>query len=322
MRKLLSRYIGKSIAIFLIVFTACEDGEEIFDQIRGAEQRGAILRTVNLISNELPIGVADAGFTVELEVQDQQDGALLSELDVFVGFNDNTVPDGGTDLDVAESLFSTIPASSFTTGEFGLPRTMVDIPLSEMLSFTGIQETDLFGGDQFTVRFDLNLTDGRTFSNDDNSGTITGSYFSSPFLYTPTVVCPVGEDQFVGTYVVTQVVPGIFASNTWGDGVELELTIGETSTQRVFEAVYLPDFGIGNGPAAFAFDLVCEGVIPIATQGSGLQCASGITLGPPRDGVFGSYDPFDDSTFTIIFRDDESDDCGGGLDATVRLTKV
>ena len=319
MRKILSRYIGRSIAICLIVFTACEDGEEIFDHIRAAEQRGAILRTVNLISNELPIGVADAGFAVELEVQDQQNGDLLSSLDVYVGFSDNTVPDGGTDQDVAETLFSSIPASSFTTGEFGLPRTMVDITLSEMLSFTGVQEADLFGGDQFTVRFELNLTDGRSFSNDDNSGTITGSYFNSPFLYTPTVICPVNEDQFVGTYMIEQLSPGNFG-DVWGN-VAVELSIGETSTQRVFSAVYLPQFGIGNGPAEFVFELICESVEVPAAQGSGLQCSSGITLGPVTSIAKGTYDPFDDSVFTIAFLEDESADCGGSSEVTVRLTK-
>ena len=309
-----------SILAPLALITSCEDGDKVFDQIIENEQRGAILRTVNLISNELPIGVADAGFSAELEVQDQENGALLESLDVFVGFRDNTVPDGGTDLDVAEALWGNIPASAFEIGEFGLPRTTVSVPLTELLSFTGVNEADLFGGDQFTIRFELKLTDGRSFSNDDNTGTLTGSFFSSPFLYTPTVICPVGEDQFVGTYVINDVTGGVFGT-VWGDGTVVELTIGETSTQRVFEAVYLPQFAIGNGPRAFAFDLICEGVNVPAAQGSGLQCSAGITFGPPVAAASGTYDQFDDSSFTITFREDESDDCGGGADVTVRLTR-
>ena len=239
----------------LALVTSCEDGETVFDEIIANEQRGAVLRTVNLISNELPIGVADAGFSAELEVQDKENGGLLESLDVFVGFRDNTVPEGGTDLDVAEALWGNIPASAFSIGEFGLPRTTVSVPLTELLAFTGVDEADLFGGDQFTIRFVLNLTDGRSFSNDDNTGTLTGSFFASPFLYTPTVICPVAEDQFVGTYVINDVTGGVFGT-VWGDGTVVELSIGETSTQRVFEAVYLPQFAIGNGPAAFAFDLI------------------------------------------------------------------
>ncbi len=304
----------------LALITSCEDGDKVFDQIIENEQRGAILRTVNLISNELPIGVADASFSAELEVQDQENGGLLESLDVFVGFRDNTVDAGAPDLDVPEALWGNIPASAFEIGEFGLPRTTVSVPLTELLSFTGVNEADLFGGDQFTIRFELKLTDGRSFSNDDNTGTLTGSFFSSPFLYTPTVICPVGDEQFVGTYVINDVTGGVFGT-IWGDGTVVELSIGETSTQRVFEAVYLPQFAIGNGPAAFAFDLICEGVVVPAGQGSGLQCSGGITLGPPVAADNGTYDPFDDSSFTITFREDEADDCGGGVDATVRLTR-
>ncbi|MET1260313.1 hypothetical protein ABV409_13270 [Flagellimonas sp. DF-77] len=322
MKRIIKNILGFASLASVLMFTACEDGDTVFDTIIDAEQRGAILRTVNLISNELPIGVADAGFSVEVEVQDQANGNNVNNIEVFVGYRDNTVAEGGTDLDVAESLFTTIPSSEFTIGEFGLPRTSFAVTLVEMLSFTGVSEDDLFGGDQFTVRFELVLNDGRRFSFADNSGTLTGSFFSSPFLYTPTVVCPVGAEQFVGDYVVNQVVPGIFSSNTWGDGTTVTLAIGETSTQRVFEAVYLPDFGIGNGPRAFAFDLVCESVNPIASQASGLQCSGGITLGPPIDAAPGTYDPFDDSVFNIVLRDDESDDCGGGVDAEVTLTKV
>ena len=53
-----------------------------------------------------------------------------------------------------------------------------------------IDNSDVDGSDQFTIRFELVLTDGRRYSFADNTGTLTGSFFSSPFLYTATVVCP------------------------------------------------------------------------------------------------------------------------------------
>ena len=185
-----NKTLGVLLGAIVLLFTACEEGDEIFDQIRGAEQRGAILRTVNIISDEIPIGQSDSFFGVDLEVQDQQMGGLLGSLEAYVAFNDNTVEPGGQDKSVSEVLESTIPASSFTTGEFGLPRASYMITLPEILSTLGLAEADVDGGDVFTVRFELVLTDGRSFSNDDNSGTITGSYFSSPFLYNATVVCP------------------------------------------------------------------------------------------------------------------------------------
>ena len=325
----MKKIVRNLFAISSIFFIgSCEDSDKVFDQVTSDVTRGAVLRTVNLISNELPIGIADAGFSAQLEVQEQtDDNGEVTSVEVYVGFNDNTVEAGANDLDVAEGLIATLPASDFTIGEFGLPRFDYSISLTEMLAFTGVNELDLFGGDQFTVRFELVMSDGRRFTNTDNSGTLTGNFFSSPFLYTPTVVCFVGAEQFIGDYSVTQVVPGIFASNTWGNGTTVTLSVGETSVQRVFEAVYLPEFGIGNGPRAFAFDLICGNIDVPSGQASGLQCVGGITFGPP-EATRGTYSvdatliADDDSSFNIVFRDDESDDCGGGVDAEVQLTKL
>ena len=185
-----NKSLGVILGAVILLFTACAEGDEVFDQIVAAEQRGAIIRTLSVISNELPIGQSDSFFGVDLEVQDQQNGGLLGSVEVFLSFADNTVEPGGTDKSASEAMVATIPAADFTTGEFGLPRTSYSITLPEMLSSLGLAESDVDGGDVFSIRLELVLTDGRRFSNDDNSGTITGSYFSSPFLYSATVVCP------------------------------------------------------------------------------------------------------------------------------------
>lgn len=181
--------LGVALGALALLLTACAEGDEVFDQIVAAEQRGAILRTINVVSDELPIGNSDSFFGVDLEVQDQQNGDLLSALEVYLSFTDNTV-EGGDDKSKAEVLAESVPASDFADGEFGLPRTSYSITLPEMLSALALPDADVDGSDVFSIRFELVLTDGRTFSNDDNSGTITGSYFSSPFLYSATVVCP------------------------------------------------------------------------------------------------------------------------------------
>ena len=225
-----NKIIGSLMALMVVGFVGCEDGNEIFDQIQANVQRGAVLRTVDYpdAAQEIPIGSSDYNFEVTLEEQDQQGGDLLASVDVFVGFRDNTVEPGAEDLDKAEVLFSNIPASAFSAGEFGLPRTTFSATLSELLAAVGLQEDDIFqtGGDQFTIRFELVLTDGRRFSNDDNSGTITGSFFSSPFLYVPVVVCP-PQAPTPGTWMIEM-------QDSFGDGwngASLDITVdGETTS--------------------------------------------------------------------------------------------
>lgn len=177
-------------SLMVISFTACEDGEEVFDEIQANVERGAVLRTVNVISDEIPIGNADSNFAVDLEIQDQENGALVQSVEVWVGFRDNSVEDGATDFSADEVLAETLDASTFTIGEFGLPRFSYSITLPELVAALPISDSNVDGSDQFTIRFELVLVDGRRFSFADNSGTLTGSFFSSPFLYTATVVCP------------------------------------------------------------------------------------------------------------------------------------
>ena len=190
MKKFVTKYFKSLLAGALLVLVACEEGDKPFDFIQENVQRGAVLRTINVISDEIPIGNNDSNFSVEVEIQDQENGKLVQAVEVYIGFRDNTVADGETDLDTDEVLVETLDPSTFTIGEFGLPRTTYTITLPEMVAALPISNSDVDGADQFTIRFELVLVDGRRFSFADNSGTLTGSFFSSPFLYTATVVCP------------------------------------------------------------------------------------------------------------------------------------
>jgi hypothetical protein len=177
------------LAVASLMFTSCDEGDAVVDSVTSNTSRGAILRTINIVSNELPIGVADGFFGVDLEIQSENDGKLVSSVDVYASFRDNT-PDNGKGETTPESMVENIATTGFEIGEFGLPRFSYEVTLPTLLSATGVPESDIDGGDQFRVRFELVLTDGRRFSFDQNSGTLTGSYFSSPFLYSATIVCP------------------------------------------------------------------------------------------------------------------------------------
>ncbi len=225
------KYINIKYALFFalmaIVMVSCTESDKVFDQIIDAEQRGAILRQTNVISNSVLTSegslVDGQQFAVELEYQDTEDGSLLSEMDVFLAFVDNT--EDMVDNSQAEILFETIPASSFSGGDRGLPTFSYTATAEQMLTALGMNDSQLGGGgDQFVVRFELALTDGRRFSAAQNSGTITGSYFASPFTNFITVVCEPPAPT-PGTWtVVTQ--------DSYGDdwnGASLTILLDETN---------------------------------------------------------------------------------------------
>lgn len=320
MKKIVRNYLGfASLASMLFIGASCEDGDQVFDDIRSNETRGAVLRTVNLSSNELPIGDATANFTVELEIQDQENGTLVDNVEIYIGFNDNT-DNVGPGTDVEEQLFATVNKSAFTIGEFGLPRFEFSTLLSDMLSFVGRNDSDITGGDNFPIRFELVLNDGRRYTNTDNSGTLTGSFFSSPFLYTPLVICPVPETYLTGQYSITQTLGS--APFGIGDGfTQSPVEVVANGTNRTIAFAYDPG-GFGSG-YTFSFDLVCGEIQGFSgTIDSGSLGCDGSSIGQTGVGVV-PYDLADDSSFTINFEDFNPDGgCGGTYAATIILDKL
>jgi len=322
MKKYIKHLIFSALAIG---FFSCDDGDEQVDTLLDTVERGAILRTVQVFSNEFPIGQTDAAFSIEIEEQDQEDGALLESVDIFLTYEDGSADDGDSSGGITDEVFfGNIPASDFTTGEFGLPRTMLTITFSEMLALVNLTDDQTFGGDTFRTRLVLNLTDGRSFTNSDVNGNVaSGSFFLSPFQYTTPVVCPVGETEFIGDYTLENITAVDFG-NLYAEGQTVTLSQpGEISVERQFSAVVLEDLGIGQDPDPFTFQLVCVVVVPDENQGTGLACGGNLDIGPPIGDISGMYITGDDSVFEIVIGYNESGaaTCAVGSDAVIRLTR-
>lgn len=299
--KKLSKYFF--IGILALGLGSCDDDEEnITVVVQDTVETGAVLRTIQIISNELPIGL-DAGFSVEIEEQDEFGGDLLQSVDVFATFADNSPDDGDTTgANFNEFSLGTIDASAFTDGPFGLPRTTLSYSSDVLNAGAGVTPDQLFGGDTYTVRLSLNLTDGRVFSVNNAGGIITGGFFNSPFQYTVTVTCPVDAAYAIGNYaleVTTGVFPDFGATQDFTEAV-YSMTAGTGDTERILNDVpFLPEFGDFVGP--INFNLVCgQTILPNQALGGGVGCGGAIE-GDSMGTDFGTYDPNDDSVITLGF---------------------
>jgi hypothetical protein len=205
-----------SVAIFMV---ACQESDNAIDAVFDGTTKGAIIRTVSLNSGEFNSYDLNSAFDVDIEVQDEQNGGLMEKVNVYLGFK-------GTEV-----LATSLTASSFTTGPFGLPRANIRVTLSEAVSALGLSSSQYTGGDALPVRLELVLTDGRVFSGDDASGSLQGSYFSSPFKYNTVIKC-----------IPTSAVPGIYTIamvDSYGDGwngASVDVTIDGTTTSYTVTA--------------------------------------------------------------------------------------
>ena len=162
-------------------------------------QYGAGLRAIS-INGEYQASTPDSSvwsgtFEPHAETTD-----LISKVDLYLSMN------GG-----AETLYNTWTLGDMYDGDFGLPRFDVTVTLNQALSAMNI--SDFKGNDVVYFRFELSLTDGRSFSYQNATGSMTGFYWSSPFRYLVIIGCkvPFGATPPAGNYTLN-------GQDSWGDG--------------------------------------------------------------------------------------------------------
>lgn len=199
----------KHIMFLLIavgLLQSCEDGDKTVDYVFDNVTRGATLKTIQIVSPTFEFGVPSSEWSVLVEFRDHEQGTSLSEVKVWcthVGANGSS----------PEVLVRTIPASDFTgsgPAPENFPQGEVKATLGETLAALGFGEGDYGATDQFRMRLELVLRDGRSFTNDASGQVTGGSFFSSPFFYSAQFFCTLTDASlFDGNWVVTV--------DTWAD---------------------------------------------------------------------------------------------------------
>lgn len=315
----LLKYI--TTVVLLISLAGCSVNEENFpvplDEV--LNNNGAYLRILSVESAGFDIlDLENAAYVIETEVFDREEGDLFESVEFYVSY---TSSDGQTIAETSEPV-KTYTAGDFTRGGVNnLPQATITIAIDDVLGPLGLTSDDILIGDLFRVRWDLNLTDGRTFSADDASTVITGgAFFSSPYLANVNVVAAIPQDQFVGSYSITQNEPGFGPLVYEAETIDIELTVDPNNTLngRTYSAEYLASLGFAVGPEthsiaiALANDSADNSVTLTANVGSGLACAGGpeIVLGPEEENISG-FDINDDSQFVLGVTDNALAACGG-----------
>ncbi|MGI9546259.1 MAG: hypothetical protein ACR2MM_03410 [Flavobacteriaceae bacterium] len=305
--------------VVAVLFASCKTDDKLVDEIFATVTRGAIVRTISLEGGSWNVVDDTETITIEMEAQDEQDGALLREVRVYADLVDNT----GSGNDPAEVLLQTLPASVWEGGVWGLPRTTFSTSLAEVAAaLGGLQLGDYNCGDQFNLRLELELTDGRMWTNTDLAGTVSGgSFFASPLNYRVSLIVLLPSDTlYTGMYQLTQTVPGIFGVSDYSDGI-YQIDAIDNVTRVIRNITTFPAFG-GFGPVDHQFQFVCNEIIMLPDQSVGAGCGGTIFSGPAD--VSETFDPVnpDDSDFDITFTSDTADDCGTGTaQATINLVK-
>ena len=299
-------YISIILSFLLL---SCSSDEKATQIIEADRESGAFVRTLSFNNSDLILNDLASTFSVNLEIQDEDQGDLLGYLEVFATFIDNT-PENGTETS-QEVLIRTLDSNVFTEGVSGLPRHTLEITQSELLNATNIPTSNVQCQDQFLIRLKLFLIDGRSFSVEDGSSSVVIAFdtlFSSPFCYTVNIVEPIDNNQFIGMYQYSSIVNGPFGA-TFGSPKIVEIKRGNSVNSRIFEADYI--VSRQNEPSRpFSFLVACDEIIFGKNQissffswcrpGGGFSFGgSPVLLGP--DVTNSQIQAGDDSSFELRF---------------------
>jgi len=181
--------------IFLVMLitigtsVSCQDGEgAVYTLQNEVDTSGAILRTLVQPADLVTLTGANNSidFTVEVQIGDGST-TEFKEVRLYLSlFQDQdllnpTLDENGNEI--SETLYSTIDSSEFGVSDNNqLPEYSFAIPTAEVVAN--------FQGAVFTVptfmvpRLELELNDGRIFTNTNVTATVaTGAFYSSPYLY-------------------------------------------------------------------------------------------------------------------------------------------
>jgi len=271
----MKKQINKIVLLLLsvIVISSCESEDTSIDQVFDGVEYGAVLRNLGIINQSFSLSDPSSFFGITVEEQDEEYGALLDVVNVYTTYTDNN----GNGNSQPEALVKTYAAGDFTIGDKGLPVTDIIVTLGEASTAVGVPNYGV--GDNYKMRLELVLTDGRSFSSSSTSGSLQGSYFSSPFSWGVPILCqPVDGDYLIdmqdsfGDGWQTDAGnggSGLKAVLTLADGSELIEEVGMCSpygSDNIGSSMD-PAMGICTGPASTSFyGATATITIPAGTQ--------------------------------------------------------
>jgi hypothetical protein len=172
-----------SLMVAMLIASSCTDFVEPAIPYNGFET-GTYLKTIQTPAAINFFDLDNSPFKIKVECHALDKANNVKNVDVYVNHRRGN-------LVTKEVLLGSVDGSAFTTtADSKWPRADINFTMAQALSKLGFAKTNLKGGDFIEYRLVLTTLDGKTFSNNNMSPTLTEEYYKSPFFYRVAVVCP------------------------------------------------------------------------------------------------------------------------------------
>ncbi|MGB2231948.1 MAG: hypothetical protein ACPH12_03405 [Flavobacteriaceae bacterium] len=291
------------ITVLAINLSSCDDGPEPVIYTGDASSERTFL-SLDKSSYDLEVAINDVGDTEVIlysSTASSQDRTYTVNLDA--------------------------EATTANTDAFTLP-TSITIAADSYKGSMTISAEDITSGDVDETVYQIVFTLGNLANVDmdikatyDEDGVEMYHDYSEPVIVNMYETCPVDGSFFVGTYIMDDT----SAFPNYSSAQEVVVSVGASSTDRVFETTFLPTTSVA-GPQTVNLSLVC-GKIAFKTIETTIFCSRD-SNGDPISIVLGNadennleYDVTDDSSFVVNYIDDVNGSCGASSLQSLTFTK-
>lgn len=315
MKKL--KYIIACLVLSVISFS-CTDQSTFRNPSHHQIENGAYIRFVTPPPTDFIPEVVQ-NISINAEIYDPNGNVSQYDLSVEV-----TVVSTGTTYKADNFLtITSFPATLTLTSQSIADAIGVDTSVfgaGDFFSFTGVA-TRNDGVKFYGIPPTFNDENGTVGIGNTEPNLLNAVAYKDAMTFDFVIACPIDDTNtlYTGKYMLTHPVGTCCGGAIFLDQeVELEAL---SVYQRTFEAIYLEQFAIGNGPMTFTINFICGEVTGADNQDTGLLCANGIFFNGSDNP--GGYSETDDSVLVVKFQE-ACQDCGCPPDeeTEIILTKV
>lgn len=318
------KVLAPTILFLIFLFFACKDKEQeaLWDYEK--LEKGAYVRLLDFGQDYFDIKQPEIPILKpRFEFVDSERGNLVEQYRLEVAIRDQSPQNGDQSKDF--QFLKQVGKREFSIQESGNWGLELSLKLTEIIKVLNLELEEINQADEFYFKSQLVLNDGRIFSSDNSSISLSASAFENFFDFQAKVFCLISEELYTGAYTIAYVgdPPELFGGTPFTRILPIEIELSPVENQPTVRRIY--GIPVLCELTSCHMDLDLEfrcGKSYGRPSHTNLRCREAIYIGQGQQ-TLPEIDLTNDSVFYLNLELDMYNDCGAAaLPFQVKFTKL